>query len=162
MRTIGALALAMAVIAPAGGAEALVVAPNPAQAEVGVLANRIIAAANAGDMKTILAAWADGDHAIIDNFPPFSWRGTNALTAWLTDYGKEMASSGETNVVSKIGPPLYVRAEGDRFYAVFADDYSYERAGAPLHQALLWTFVAVRTPLGLKIESMAFTGGPKP
>lgn len=136
-------------------------AASSAAAEIAGLANRAIAAENAGDMATVLDCWAAGDHAILDDFPPFSWRGADALTAWLADYAKEMARAGETDPVSRIGPPLSVRAEGGRVYAVFADIYTYKQRGAAIREDLLWTIVAARTAQGLKIESMAFTGGPR-
>jgi hypothetical protein len=134
---------------------------SAAAAEATALARRAIAAENAGDIATIQSLWAPGDHAIVDNFPPFSWRGAHALTAWLTDYGKEAARAGETEAVSRIGPPLYVRADGDRIYAVFPDTFTYKRGGATVREDLLWTLVAIHTPQGLKMESVVFTGGPR-
>lgn len=43
---------------------------------------------------------------------------------------------------------------------MFADTYTYKRGGAVVREDLLWTIVAVRTPQGLKIQDMAFGGGP--
>lgn len=134
---------------------------NSAAAEVTALANRVIAAENSGDITTVQSVWAPGDHAIVDNFPPFSWRGADALTGWLTDYGKEAARAGNTEAISRIGPALYVRADGARIYAVFPDTYTYRRNGAAVREDLLWTLVAVRSAQGLKMESVVFTGGPR-
>lgn len=156
------LAILMAAVASSRGATAAANDHDAASAaEATVLANRVVAAENAGDMATIQSLWAPGDHAIIDNFPPFNWRGADALTAWLTDYGKEIATAGETEAMSRIGPPLYVRSDGHGVYAVFPDTYTYKRGGAAVREDLLWTLVAVRTPQGLKMESVVITGGPR-
>jgi hypothetical protein len=156
------LAILMAALESSRASAAVAVehAGPAAIAEVAELANRVIAAENAGDIATVQNLWAPGDHAIVDNFPPFSWRGADALTAWLADYGKEAVRAGATEAVSRIGPPLYVRADGARIYAVFPDTYTYKRGGEAVREDLLWTLVAVRTPQGLKMESVIFTGGP--
>ena len=79
-----------------------------ATAEVTQLAQRIVAAVNVGDMKSAMALWGEGDHVIIDNFPPFAWNGPDAPAAWLRDFTTEVERNSETDEVVKLGAPVYV------------------------------------------------------
>lgn len=108
--TVLAAALAAASAAGAGDGAA----SSALSAEVAALGQRIFKAANSGDMPTILAGWSAGDHAIVDNCPPFSWRGPDALSAWLASYARETAAAAETEQASMLRPPLYVRTDGAR------------------------------------------------
>ena len=132
--------------------------PQSAQ-EVVALARRMIAAFEANDMKVAASLVADVDLAIIDNFPPFVWRGKDAFARWLEDMDRNAQALLITHTTSQLGAVKFVRMEGDRAYVAIVDDYRYERAGAAVREDLLWTFVAQKTGQDWKLVSWSFGGG---
>jgi ketosteroid isomerase-like protein len=130
--------------------------------EVLALGQRVMDAANAGDMERVGAEMAAGDPEIIDNFPPFSWGGRDGYSSWLNSYGAELAANKIADTHTALGDPIYVRVDGDVAYVAVRDTYTYKRAGTPVQEDLIWTYVARKTPSGWKIASFSFSGGPKP
>jgi len=142
---------------PAGAAEA----QSGVRAQLLEMAGRVIAAANAGDAKAMASLVADGDHTIIDNFPPFLWTGSNALSLWLDDEAREAEASALTDAKSKLGATKFIRIEGDRAYVTIEDHFAYKRKGRPVREDLLWSFVATQVDGSWKLVSWSFSGGAK-
>ncbi|HTO05477.1 MAG TPA: nuclear transport factor 2 family protein [Myxococcota bacterium] len=153
----GVLISLFCLAAPAGAAEAQRDAPS----QLVAMASRMIAAANAGDAKAMASMVADGDHAIIDNFPPFIWTGSNALSSWLDDLARNSEERGMTDPKSRLGATKFIRIEGDRAYVTVEDHFAYKRKGRAVREDLLWTFVATQASGDWKLVSWSFSGGAK-
>jgi hypothetical protein len=137
-------------------------APAADRSQIMAMAARVIEAANTGDAKAIASnVVPDADHTIIDNFPPFLWKGSDALSQWLEDYGRDMEAAGISDTKSKLGPAKYIRIDGDRAYVAVVDTYTYKRKGKPVRENLLWTFVASKVGADWKLISWSFAGGAK-
>jgi hypothetical protein len=102
---------------------------------------------------------APGDQSIMDEVPPYSWRGPDALGAFLVDAGKDAQRMQDTDSHTTLGPPRVVNIEGDNAYAVFPYHFSYKRAGVPMSEDAILAFAAQRSPAGWQIVSMAFSAG---
>jgi hypothetical protein len=61
---------------------------------------------------------AAADLAIVDEFPPYLWRGPGAFQAWSADLDRDAKARGITNQVVTIRTPTREETSGDRAYAV--------------------------------------------
>ena len=132
------------------------------RSEVMSMATKVIAAFNAGDTKAVAGMVADNDPVIIDNFPPFVWKGADSLSRWLEDYGRDAEANGITDTNSRLGATKHVKIEGDRAYAAVADTYTYKRKGKPVREDLVWTFAARKVGAEWKLMGWSLSGGAKP
>jgi len=130
-----------------------------ARSEVIALAHRVVDAFNKGDMGTVASLMAAGDQSIIDEMPPFIWRGAGATEAWLADVAKDADLNKDTDSFSVLGPPTFIRIEGDRAYAVFPDHFTYKRHGVRVNEDARWTFTAQNSPTGWHIVATSFSAG---
>ena len=130
-----------------------------AKAEIIALAHKVVDAFNRGDMATVTASMASGDQSILDEMPPFSWRGPQAIDTFLGDVAKDNERMGDTDGFSVLGPPIYIRVAGNRAYAAFPDRFSYKRRGAQIREDARITFTAEKTPTGWRIVALAYTAG---
>jgi ketosteroid isomerase-like protein len=146
-----AAALAFALV-PAG----VVAAPQPPPVAVLNLANAIVHAANTGDASG-LAALFTADAVMVDENPPFVWRGTGAGVAWwhvvdaviqkatLKDFRatnvrvSEFRSSGSDAYMVQVLTILAV-ANGKPFAESGTMTYTFHNAGGKwLISSAVWT-----------------------
>jgi ketosteroid isomerase-like protein len=102
-----------------------------------------------------IAACAD-DASVIDDVPPFEWRGPGACANWAKAYDK-FASTGEiTDSSGTLGKPKRFIVEGDRAYVVAPGTFSYNRKGKPVKLTEIAAFSLHKTAAGWKITSWSW------
>ena len=133
---------------------------EPSDSELAAPIHAFIDAFNKGDGKTA-ATTHTGDVAIIDEAPPYVWRGAGAFAAWAADLAANDAKAKITDQSVTIGEPTRTEVAGDRAYVIVPAVYAYKQAGAPMHEPAQMTFALVKTEGGWKIAGWTWTG-PKP
>jgi hypothetical protein len=157
MEIVRALVLTSALaVAPAVQSAAVDAGSAASKAEIVAMAHQVFDAFNKGDTATVASLTANVQ-SIVDEMPPFVWSGPKATDAWLGDVVKDAQVMGDTDGSSVLGPPTYVRIEGDRAYAAFPDHFSYKRHGVTVNEDARWTFTAERTPAGWRIVAWAYS-----
>ena len=134
--------------------------PGLAQAagsEVTEPVRQFIAAFNVGDLKAAEATHA-ADAIIIDEPPPFIWRGPGAFQAWLVDLAKDDAARGRTDGHVTLGEPKREEVAGDAAYVIVPVDYAFKDRGVALHEPSQMTLSLRKTAAGWKITSWTWTG----
>jgi uncharacterized protein (TIGR02246 family) len=129
--------------------------PADDRSQVVAVVQHIMEAFNKGDTATLKSLFED-DVSIVDDMPPFVWRGHGAIDAWLGDADKDTQLNKDTEAVSILGPPAFLRVEGDRAYASFPDHFGYKRGGRQIREAGAVTFVLRRTDAGWRAISVAY------
>ena len=119
---------------------------------------------NAGDMAAAAATHsATEDLAIIDEVPPYLWRGAQAFQSWGADLEKHSKENGDTDQLVKIGSPTRVESSGDRAYVIVPATYSFKRKGAAMIETAQMTFALKKDTGGWLIHGWVWTGlNPKP
>jgi ketosteroid isomerase-like protein len=113
-----------------------------------------------GDMKTATAAYA-ADVSIIDEVPPYVWRGPTAVASWAHDLGADDAKNGVAGEKVTLGDVLRTETDGRHAYVVMAATYSFTDHGKPMHEPARMTFTLRKATDGWKIAAWTWTG-PKP
>ncbi len=114
---------------------------------------------NKGDMAGAAATHASGaDLTIIDEVPPYLWRGPQAFQAWSGDLGSDATRRGVTGPTVAISPPTRVETSGDEAYVVVPAVYSYTLKGAAMHENAQMTFVLKKGAGGWLIHGWTWTG----
>ncbi len=137
------------------------VAQAPEQAELGAPIHRFVDAFNKGDMTGAAAAYAPADLTIIDELPPYIWRGPGALGAWAGDLMKDVARRGLSNPAVAVGEPVRWEVDGASAYVIAPAVYSYKQNGVDMQEPSRMTFTLAKGADGWKITSWTWTG-PKP
>ncbi|HEV2363312.1 MAG TPA: nuclear transport factor 2 family protein [Caulobacteraceae bacterium] len=148
-------AIAGAVIAMILAASVYAQPGSDDRSQVVAVVQRFFDAFNRGDTVALKSVF-ENDVSLIDDMPPFAWRGQGALDAWLADADKDGQLNKDTDAVSVIGAPRFVRIVGDRAYAVFPDQFSYKRNGRQIREDATATFVLRRTDVGWRVISAAY------
>lgn len=104
------------------------------QADVMKSVNQFIDGFNKGDTKSALAVFAN-TVSVTDDFAPYHWEGTTAMSKWMADYGAAAKKLGLTNPVVKLGKPKHVDVVGSQAYVVTTADYTYKLKGKPVKEA---------------------------
>lgn len=121
---------------------------------------RFIDAFNKGDLKAAEATHAT-EVAIVDEVPPYHWRGREAFKAWLADLTEHDAAQGVTDGHMKLGDPVREEASGDAAYVVVATEYTFKQNGTPMREPSQMTFALKKEKAGWRIVGWTFAG-PKP
>lgn len=154
MKTTTGLALTLAIVwlTPMGAwaADAQVTAPI----------RDFIAAFNTGDLVAAEATHT-ADAVIVDEPPPFIWRGPGAFQAWLIDLDKDDKARGRTEGHVTLGATKREEVTGDSAYVIVAADYAFKDKGVQLHEPSQMTYSLRKTAAGWKISSWTWTG-PRP
>lgn len=128
------LALVLTVAATAGSTLSASAQTKPSLSPAGNAAlaavRQFIGAFNKGDMETAIATCAP-KAAIIDEFPPHEWQGSNACGDWARDLAASNKLAGITNTVVTLGTPWRVDVTGTRAYVVAPARYDYRVHGKP-------------------------------
>lgn len=152
---------AVAALVVAAGLPELTV-PAPAESPLMAPVRRYIDGFNHGDLHAAAAAFAP-DAIIIDEVPPYLWRGRQAVSQWATDVGRDAVANNIADARATLGAPQRADIRGERGYLVVSEDFEYRQDGRMMRIAGLHVFSLRRTPGGWKITASAWTSGePRP
>ena len=157
--TLGALAFTVLVLATAAPVVSTAAGADDARSQVIALVHKVVNAFNKGDMATVKSLMAPGDQSIMDEMPPFTWRGPGATDAFLGDVERDAERMKDTESSSVVGPPTFIRIEGNHAYAVFPDHFRYKRAGVPVSEEATMAITALKSPAGWQIVAFAYSAG---
>lgn len=135
-------------------------AAKPASASAAVVAviHQFIDSFDRGDVKTA-AATLSADAVILDEVPPYVWRGPNAIQAWAGDLQKAGQAAGDTEEKVTLGRPVRVNVTGDTAYAVIRATFSYTEKGQPMTEPGQMVYALRKAAGSWKIAGWAWTGG---
>jgi len=122
------------------------------------------AASDKSDILAILTLWNDDDPAkaiaacandavVIDDIPPYEWRGPGACANWAKDYDRNAQQTGLSNATGTIGKPKQFIVTGDRAYVVLPATFSYTQKGKAVKNTATVTFSLRRTTDGWRITA---------
>jgi len=112
---------------------------------------------NKGDIAGAAATHAaEADLVIIDEVPPFLWRGARAFQQWSNNLGNQ--KQGITDQMVKIGAPTRTDLSGDQAYVVAPIVYTFKERGVPMRESAQMTFVLRKGPGGWLIHGWTWTG----
>jgi hypothetical protein len=124
--------------------------------------HQFIEAFNKGDMAGAEATHAaEADLVIIDEVPPFLWRGAQAFKAWAGDLERDAKKQGITDEKVSIGAATRVETDGDSAYVVVPSVYTFKQAGVAMRETAQMTFTLKKGAAGWLIHGWTWTG-PKP
>jgi hypothetical protein len=151
----------ISVLAAALAAVLLAVSPAEASEKTDVIATvkQYMGSVNKGDKDAIIATCA-AQASIIDDFPPYAWRGATACADWWNDneaFGKKNEVTGENVAVRET---MHTEITGDRAYVVVPTTYTYKLHGKPVTEAgAVWTFALQKVSAGWRITGWAWAQG---
>ncbi len=141
------------------GASAQAQTPDP---KIVAPINAFLEAFNKGDMAGAAATHAaTAELVIIDEVPPYAWRGPQAFTAWATDLEKHDKAKGVTGQKVTLGAPTRVESDGTAAYVIAPALYTFTEKGVAMREAAQMTFVLKKGAAGWLIHGWTWTG-PKP
>jgi ketosteroid isomerase-like protein len=144
-------------------AAALMLAPQAADAQdadpMAPIA-RLMAAFNVGDVAGIASVHAD-EVVIVDELPPFAWRGREALAGWLADLSADYARRGVTDGVVTLGAVRRRMVHEDRAYVVMDVVFRYRERGVATVEPAVMAFTLRRGSDGWRISGWTW-GGTEP
>jgi len=121
-------------------------------------------ASDRSDILAMLTLWNDDDPAkaitacandavVIDDIPPYEWRGPGACANWAKDYDRNALKNQISDATGTIGTPKQFIVNGDRAYVVFPATFSYTEKGKPVKNTATVTFSLQKTALGWRITA---------
>jgi hypothetical protein len=117
---------------------------------------------NKGDAAGAAATHAaEADLAIVDEVPPYLWRGPKAFQSWAADLESDAKKNGITDQMVTISAPTRSETSGDSAYVVVPSVYSFKDRGVAMREAAQMTFVLKKGAGGWLIHAWTWTG-PKP
>jgi hypothetical protein len=144
---------------------ALLAAPLAAQtpdAQLTAPIQKFMDSFNKGDVAGAAATHAAGaDLTILDEVPPFLWRGPKAFQEWSTALDSASKQAGITDQMVTISAPTRTETGGDSAYVIVPAVYTYKEKGVVMREAAQMTFVLKKGASGWLIHGWAWTG-PKP
>jgi ketosteroid isomerase-like protein len=132
----------------------------PIRADLTAPITSFIGAFDKGDAKTA-AATHTPDVTIIDEVPPFIWRGPTAFADWARDLAADDAKHGVAGEKVTPGDASRTETDGRRAYVVMSAVYSFTDHGKPMHEPARMTFAPRKLADGWKIAGWTWTG-PRP
>lgn len=112
---------------------------------------------NKGDIVAARATHL-ADAVIVDEVPPYIWRGQGTFDAWLADLGKDSAVQGLSDQSVELGTPTRTLVTGDSAYVIVPVTYRFKQKGTPMSVAAQMSFALRQTGAGWKIASWTWTG----
>lgn len=100
---------------------------------------RFLEAFNKGDLKAAEATHAS-EVAIVDEIPPYFWKGREAFKGWLADLTEDGIAHEITDGQMKLGNTIREETKGDAAYVVVATEYSFKEKGTPMRSPAQMTF----------------------
>jgi ketosteroid isomerase-like protein len=142
-----------------------VAAPARAQtadAELMAPIQKFVDTFNKGDGAGAAATHAAGaDLTIIDEIPPFIWRGPKAFQAWSAALDSDAKKKGMTEPMVTLSPASRTEQDGDQAYVVVPAVFTFKAHGKPMREEAQMTFVLKKGASGWLIHGWSWTG-PKP
>jgi hypothetical protein len=149
------LGVVVACLSPPASAQA----PDP---QVMAPIQKFIDSFNKGDMAGAASTHAaEADLTIIDEVPPFLWRGPQAFKSWSADLDADAKKRGITEPLVTIKAATRTESNGDSVYVVVPAVYSFKERGVSMREPAQMTFVLKKGPTGWLIHGWTWTG-PKP
>jgi ketosteroid isomerase-like protein len=143
------VSIALAVPARAQTADADLMAPI----------QKFVDSFNKGDAAGAAATHAAGaDLTIIDELPPYIWRGAKAFQSWSGDLDSDAKKNGITDAGVTLSAPTRTERNGDQAYVIVPAVYSFKQRGTAMRAAAQMTFVLRRGPSGWLIQAWTWTG----
>ena len=132
-------------------------APDPVvAAQIVAALNRLADLVNDGEIPAALACFTEAP-SIVEDLPPFHWRGPTAGAEWLGAMAANAEREGVSRIEMKFRDPTLVLAEAGRGYAVLPGDLTYTLAqGGVRHVQGHATFTVQKAAGGWKIETMTW------
>lgn len=120
---------------------------------------RFIEAFNTGDMAAAAATHSSkGDITIIDELPPYLWRGANAFQAWGGDLEAEAKQRGLTDQKVTVSAATRAETHGADAYVVVPAIYSFKEKGVAMRETAQMTFALKKDATGWVISAWTWTG----
>lgn len=117
---------------------------------------------NKGDTASAMATHAaDADLVIVDEVPPYLWRGARAFQAWAADLDSDAKKQGITDQMVTLGTMTRSEMSGDHAYVVVPTVYTFKQNGVAMRAAAQMTVALKKGPGGWLIHGWTWTG-PKP
>jgi hypothetical protein len=154
----------MRVLIVAAAASVALAAPASAQTDAELMApiQKFVDSFNKGDAAGAAATHAPGaDLTIIDEVPPYVWRGAKAFQAWNADLESDAKKNGITESMVTLSAPTRTERNVDQAYVVVPAVYTFTQRGAAMREAAQMTVVLRRGASGWLIHAWTWTG-PKP
>ena len=156
MRYLTVAALVCFVIV-GSSASAYAQTPDP---QIVVPINKFLDAFNKGDMAGAAAAHAK-DIVIVDEVPPFAWRGTQALQEWGAALQADSKKNGMSEEKVTLKAPTRIEMAGSDAYVVVPATFSFKQKGVAMHEVSQMTFTLKKEATGWLITGWTWTG-PRP
>ena len=124
-------------------------------------------ASDRDDVMAVLNLWNDTDSAksvsscaddasVIDDFPPFEWRGSGACAHWSKAFDDFAQKNGITDPIGTIGKPKQFTVNADRAYVVVPATFGYMMKGKPVKLTAIATFSLHKTASGWRITAWSW------
>jgi hypothetical protein len=114
---------------------------------------------NKGDIAAAAATHAaEADLVILDELPPFLWRGPRAFQQWSTALGDEAKTQGLTDQMVKISAPTRTESSGDHAYVVVPAVYTFKQRGVAMRESAQMTFALQKSAGAWLIHGWTWTG----
>ena len=130
-------------------------AANP---QIEATAHQFIDAFNKGDARSAAATHLASGVTIIDEAPPFMWRGPKAFGTWAGDLAKNDKATGVSNEAVSLGKATREVVSGQNAYVIFDATYSFRQKGVAMHEPAQMTFAMKKVGSGWKISGWTWTG----
>jgi ketosteroid isomerase-like protein len=95
--------------------------------------NTMLEAFNTGDTLK-LASTSAAEVFIIDEVPPYMWKGANANREWLDSYAADATKNEITNGVVTLDKVKHLWISGSDAYVVTSTNYVYDKKGKQVKQ----------------------------
>ena len=99
------------------------------------------------------------DAVIIDEVPPFQWRGAGSFQGWAGDLAKYDKEHGITDEHVSIGAATRTEVGGDTAYVIVPATYTFKQGGASMRASAQMTFALKKESAGWLIQGWTWTGG---
>jgi hypothetical protein len=157
--TLAALVVCLAITAPV---PARAQATPPASADLMAPIQKFIDSFNKGDTAGAASTHATGSElTIIDEVPPYLWRGSKAFHEWGAALDADAKKQGMTEPMVSISAPTRTEQQGDQAYVIVPAVFSFKLKGSPMRESAQMTFVLKKGAAGWLIHGWAWTG-PRP
>lgn len=143
---------------------ALVPRANAQTPDAGVMApiQKFIDSFNKGDTAAAAATHAaEADLTIMDEVPPYLWRGAKAFQAWSAALEDDAKKQGITEPMVTLSAPIRTEQQNEHAYVVVPAVYTFTQRGTAMREASHMTFVLKKGAGGWLIHGWTWTG-PKP
>ncbi len=94
--------------------------------------------------------FADGPVAIVENFPPYIFTGSDAVSRWAGHMRAHL--DGLTSLTPEFGEAFDCGMSGDEAYFSLRTQWSGFNRGTPFRETGGWALVLARTPAGWRLK----------